>query len=1205
MLKNRIWLASGLCLSALIALFTSAPGGAAAVAVLRPAGGTPVSVPLGAAANVYGVGTSGTAVTGGGIDGHGDAFASVLLGASAVWSGATFTFAPAGPASAASKAVIPLTAASDVSLLLLATAVNGNQANQIFVVTYSDGTTTSFTQSISNWTTPQNYAGESTVLSTAYRVRSTGATQQGSYRVYGYSFALDSARTVQSLTLPANANVVVLAVDVTPATPAAAPTFSPPAGAFTATQSVALADATAGASIYYTTDGTTPTPASTLYNGPISVAATTTLEAIAVAANYTVSAAAKATYTINSGQGGPPISVPLAGVANLYGLGKSGTPVTAGGIDAHDDAYDAALLGTTLTWSGATFTFAAPGPGSAVTDATIPLPVGNYQSVSLLGAAVHGNQPNQSFIVTYGDGSTASFSQSVSDWSAPQKYAGESTVVAMADRIKSTGLTQSGSYHIYGYAFALDPAKSVKSLTLPANVYTAYVAIDLVPAGGTSNPTAAPTFSPAAGSFTGAQSVTIADATAGAAIYYTSDGSAPTTSSTKYSAPVSVATSETLQAIAIAGGHTLSPAASAAYTIKVATPVFSLGSGTYASQQTVSLSDATAGSKIYYTTNGSTPTTSSTLYTGAFVVSSTETVEAVAAAAGDTTSAVASATYTITPVTKPPVFSLAAGTYTTTQADSITDPTAGSAIYYTIDGTTPTTASTPYTGTLTVAKSETVKAVAVAPGDSVSAVASATYTIQPVVATPVFSPAPGTYSSSQTVTISDATSGAVIYYTTNGTVPTTSSTKYTSAISVSATETIDAIAVATGYTQSSLANGPYTIGSAAIKETTLYDFGSQTNDGKTPVGAIIQGSDGNFYGTTSLGGAYGVGAVFKITPAGTESVLYSFSGTINGSLDGAEPEAALIEGSDHNFYGTTFAGGQNNAGTVFKITPAGVETVLHSFDAGTEAAYPAAPLIIGSDGNFYGTTTSGSTSSGTVFKITPAGAESVIYGFSDLSQITLPLIEGVDLNYYGMTQNGGAEASGSFFRVTPAGVETTLYTFPGTSVTGGPTYPSAFMLSSDGNFYGTTRAGGLYGQDGTVNGGNGTVFKLTSGGAITILYNFAYGSNGSVDGASPYSLFQGSDGNFYGTTVAGGLNDSGTLFKLTPGGVETLLYAFNNGSIFGIQPAASMIPLTIPAPNGNFYGTTSIGGPNSDGTVFELANVIGRAQVPPSAQPAK
>ncbi len=131
------------------------------------------------------------------------------------------------------------------------------------------------------------------------------------------------------------------------------------------------------------------------------------------------------------------------------------------------------------------------------------------------------------------------------------------------------------------------------------------------------------------------------------------------------------------------------------------------------------------------------------------------------------------------------------------------------------------------------------------------------------------------------------------------------------------------------------------------------------------------------------------------------------------------------------------------------------------------------------------------------------------------------------------------------------------------------------------------------------------MFKLSSAGAITILYNFAYGSNGSVDGASPYSLFQGSDGNFYGTTVAGGLNDSGTLFKLTPGGVETLLYAFNNGSIFGIQPAASMIPLTIPAPNGNFYGTTSIGGPNSDGTVFELANVIGRAEVPPAAQPPK
>ncbi len=985
MLKNRIWLASRLCPFTLIALSMSAPGGAAAVDVLRPAGGTPVSVPLGTAATLYGIGTSGTPVTGGGIDGHDDAFASALLGGSTSWSGATFTFAPAGPGSAASKSVISLGAVSAVSLTLLATAVNGNQANQSFVVTYTDGSKASFTQSLSNWTTPQNYAGESIVLSTAYRVRPSGATQNGTYLVYGYGFAVDSTRRVQSLTLPANANVVVLAVDVTPAVevPAATPTFSPAAGTYTTTQSVTLADATAGASIYYTIDGTTPTPASKLYGGSISIADTTTLKAIAVAANYTTSAVAQGTYTINAAQGGPPISVSLAGVANLYGLGTSGTPVTAGGIDGHDDAYDAALLGTTLIWSGATFTFAAPGPGSAVTNATIPLPSGNYQSLSLLGAAVHGNQANQSFVVTYGDGSTATFTQSVSDWSAPQDYAGESIVVSMKDRIKSTGATQSGSYHVYGYAFALDPAKSLRSLALPANAYTAYVAIDLVPAGGANPPpTATPTFSPAGGIFTGMQSVTIADATGGASIYYTTNGTTPTTSSTKYSAPVSVATSETLQAIAIANGYATSAAASAAYTIKVATPVFSLASGTYGTRQTVSLSDATAGAKIYYTTNGSTPTTSSTLYTGAFVVSSTETVEAIAAASGDTISAVASATYTITPATAAPVFSLAAGTYTTAQADSITDSTAGASIYYTTDGSTPTTASTPYKGTLTVAKSETLKAVAVAPGDSLSAVASATYTIQPVVATPVFSPPPGTYSSSQSVTIGDATSGAVIYYTTNGTVPTTSSAKYTGPITVSATETIDAIAVATGYTESPLANGPYTIGSASIKETTLYDFGGQTNDGKTPLGAIIQGSDGNFYGTTALGGAYGVGAVFKITPGGSESVLYSFSGTIDGSLDGAEPEAALIEGSDHNFYGTTFAGGQNNDGTVFMVTPAGIETVLHSFNADTEAAYPAAPLIIGSDGNFYGTTTSGSTSSGTVFTITPAGAESVVYAFS-------------------------------------------------------------------------------------------------------------------------------------------------------------------------------------------------------------------------------
>jgi Chitobiase/beta-hexosaminidase C-terminal domain len=246
-----------------------------------------------------------------------------------------------------------------------------------------------------------------------------------------------------------------------------------------------------------------------------------------------------------------------------------------------------------------------------------------------------------------------------------------------------------------------------------------------------------PTFSPAAGTYTSAQSVTISDATSGATIYYTTNGTTPTTSSTAYTGPITVNTTETLEAIAVATGSTNSAVASATYTISsssslpvVSTPTFSPSGGAYTSAQSVSISDATSGATIYYTTNGTAPGTASAEYTGPITVSSTGTLEAIAGAAGYTDSTVASATYTITsslPVVSTPTFSPAAGTYSASQAVTISDPTSGATIYYTTDGTTPTTSSTKYTGPITVNSTETLEAIAEATGDS--AVASAAYTI--------------------------------------------------------------------------------------------------------------------------------------------------------------------------------------------------------------------------------------------------------------------------------------------------------------------------------------------------------------------------------------------------------------------------------------------------------------------------------------------
>jgi hypothetical protein len=257
-----------------------------------------------------------------------------------------------------------------------------------------------------------------------------------------------------------------------------------------------------------------------------------------------------------------------------------------------------------------------------------------------------------------------------------------------------------------------------------------------VTASGT---TATPTFSPATGTYTSAQSVTISDTTPSSTIYYTTNGTTPTTSSTQYSGPITVAATETIEALATATGDANSSVATATYTINppgvAATPTFFPVAGTYASAQSVTISDSTSGAAIYYTvtsgTTGTTPTTSSTQYSGPITVAATETIEAIAVATGYSSSAVATATYTINlpGVAAVPTFLPAAGTYSSAQSVTISDTTPSSTIYYTTNGTTPTTSSTLYTGPITVSATETIEALATATGDANSSVATATYTI--------------------------------------------------------------------------------------------------------------------------------------------------------------------------------------------------------------------------------------------------------------------------------------------------------------------------------------------------------------------------------------------------------------------------------------------------------------------------------------------
>jgi len=370
--------------------------------------------------------------------------------------------------------------------------------------------------------------------------------------------------------------------------------------------------------------------------------------------------------------------------------------------------------------------------------------------------------------------------------------------------------------------------------------------------------------------------------------------------------------------------------------------------------------------------------------------------------------------------------------------------------------------------------------------------------------------------------------------------------------------------------------------------TVLHRFGdgSVANDGISPQAGLIQGSDGYFYGTTSNGGSANNGTVFKMTPTGAVTILHSFS---DGSVanDGISPQAALIQGSDGNFYGTTVIGGSADNGTVFKMTPAGAVTILHSFGDGSvpnDGANPDAALIQGADGNFYGTTEiGGAADSGAVFTMTSAGAVTILHSFDDGSvpndgvNPSAALIQGSDGNFYSATYSGGSTFKGTVFKMTPAGAVTILHSFGDGSVPNDGEHPDwGIILGLDGNFYGTTYAGG--------SAENGTAFKMTPAGVVTILHSFNDGSTVN-DGVSPAGgVIEGLDGNFYGTTQNGGSANLGVVFEMTPAGVVTILHSFSDGSTFndGLQPTAGLVQ----GSDGNLYGTTSSDGFNGTGTVF-------------------
>jgi hypothetical protein len=329
---------------------------------------------------------------------------------------------------------------------------------------------------------------------------------------------------------------------------------------------------------------------------------------------------------------------------------------------------------------------------------------------------------------------------------------------------------------------------------------------------------AAPVINPASESFSSSVTVTMSDSTIGATIHFTTDGSTPTAASPSYTGPITVTTTETIRAIAVATGHLNSNISSATYTriTQAVMPTFNPAPGTYASAQQVTISTTTPNATIYYTTDGSTPTTASTKYTGPVAISTTETLKAIATASNLTNSAVASGLYTIQtgPTAATPTFTPAPGSYANGQQVTISTATSGATIYYTTNGSTPSTASTKYTGPVAISTTTTLKAIATAPSFANSVVATGVYTVQTgqTTAAPTFSPPQGTYTGSQTIAISTTTSGATIYYTTNGVTPSpTSGALYRGPIILHVTTTVKAMATAPNMANSAVTTGVYTI----------------------------------------------------------------------------------------------------------------------------------------------------------------------------------------------------------------------------------------------------------------------------------------------------------------------------------------------------------------------------------------------------------
>ena len=737
---------------------------------------------------------------------------------------------------------IPSTVGANTAYVGFTGGTGGSTAIQnIKTWTFTSSTTPATAEPIFNplpgtYTTAQNVTLTSATKGATIYYTVDGSTPTHSSATYSAPIVVNGVsltiRTFASETGYQDSPIVVGTYQIQAPAIVATPAISPATGTtFTSTLNVSMTDTTANSTIYYTTDGSTPTTASTKYSAAFNINASTSFKAIAVASGMTNSAVASASYTlvatgggINYGGGfGSTAGLTLNG--NATNAGGSNLQLTTGGTNQTGSAFyntqtniqafttDFTFQLTNAQADGFTFTIqnvgptAIGGPGGGLgygPDPSANTGTGIAKSVAVkfdfynnsgegidsTGIFLNGASPT---VPAFDMTSSGVVLTSGDTMAAHMTYDGTNLVLTLTDTVTKK---------VYTHSFAVNIPSTVGS-----NV--AYIG-----------------FTGASGGITAVQKILT---------------------------------------------WTLTPQS---LSVVTPTPAFSPAGGTYTSAQAVTLMDA--GATIYYTIDGSTPTTSSAVYGSAISVDSgTVTIKAIAQASGDSVSAIASATYTIQATAAAPSFTPAAGTYSSAQSVTIADTTPGAAIHYTTDGSTPTASSTVFgTTAIAVTASMTLKAIAVATGYTQSSVATAAYVVQSAAATPSFTPVAGTYSSAQSVTIADTTTGAVIHYTTDGSTPTASSTAYSNtAIPVAASMTLKAIAVATGYTQSAVATAAYVIQSAsgpAINFATGFPSatGLQLNGSAKVNASSLEVTDG---------GTFEAGSVFWATPVNIQSFTSKFN----------------------------------------------------------------------------------------------------------------------------------------------------------------------------------------------------------------------------------------------------------------------------------------------------------------------------------------